>query len=476
MAKGKLPSVRIAMIPVLALLLLMSLAILVFKQDPHIPLLLASVVTAVIARKQGYSWQDLEVGLLKGIEVGLKAVLILMVIGILIAVWIASGVGPYLIYLGLELLHPSVFLLATCLICAVVSLSTGSSWTTAGTVGVALMGVGAGLDLPLAMVAGAVVSGAYFGDKMSPLSDSTNLAPAVNGVDLFVHIRHMFGTTFPAFGIALLLYALTGLFLSPGPTEAGNVESIQVALASTYHLSPLLLLAPLTVVVLSLRRFSALPVLAASAGVGAVLAVALQGVGPGEIVGIAHYGFVSETGHGEVDALLSGGGLDAMMFAVSLILCALAFGGIMERSRMMESLAEAILSRVRNRGDLTGATVLTCVGLNVTVPDQYLAIILPGRMYQSAYQRMKLHPKNLSRTVEDAGTMTSPLIPWNTCGATMMVVLGVSPFVYLPYAFFNLLTPIVAILWSYLGVFQAELESHSPASSRESCLDSEGSP
>ncbi len=446
------------MIPVLALLGLMALAILVFGQDPHIPLLLASAVAAITARCQGQDWHELEQGMLEGIRIGLKAILILMVIGILIAVWIAAGVVPYLIHVGLELLHPSVFLPATCLICAVVSLSTGSSWTTAGTVGVALMGVGGGLDVPLPMVAGAVVSGAYFGDKMSPLSDSTNLAPAVNGVDLFVHIRHMFGTTFPAFGIALVLYVVLGFFLSPEASEAAGVESIQQALGAAYHLSPWLLLAPLTVVVLSLRRFTALPVLMASAGVGALLAVTLQGVGVGEMMNFAHNGFVSETGNEEVDALLSGGGLETMMYAVSLILCALAFGGLMERSGMIASLAGAVLSRVRNRGDLVGATVITCVGLNVTVPDQYLAIILPGRMYQSAYAEKSLHPKNLTRTVEDAGTMTSPLIPWNTCGATMMLVLGLSPFVFLPYAFFNLLTPLIAILWGYWGVFQADLD------------------
>jgi len=437
----------------------MAVTILVFKQEPHIALIFSAVVAALVARSQGHTWSSLEAGMVETLTVGLKAILILMVIGILIALWIAGGVVPYLIYLGLELLHPRIFLPAACLICAIVSLATGSSWTTAGTVGVALMGVGGGLGIALPMVAGAVVSGAYFGDKMSPLSDSTNLAAAVTGVELFTHIRHMLITTAPAFAAALVLYGALGLFISPAIVTAEAVHLIQTTLRENFFLHPLLLLAPLLVVILSVRKVSALPALIAAAGIGAVLALGLQSLSVGAIMSLAYEGFQSATGNAEVDKLLTRGGLESMMYAVSLILCALAFGGIMERSRMIESLAGAVLARVRSTGGLVTATAGTCVGMNLTAPDQYLSIIIPGRMYQHAYRQQRLHPKNLSRTLEDAGTLTSALVPWNTCGAAMMLALSVSPFVYLPYAFFNILTPLVAIAWAYLGIGQARLDA-----------------
>ncbi len=457
--KGTLPTVGIALIPVAALVVAMALAILVFEQDPHIPLIFAAAIAALTARTQGYTWSNLEEGMLAGVRIGLKAILILLIIGILIALWIAAGVVPYLISLGLELLHPRIFLFASCLICAVVSLVTGSSWTTAGTVGVALMGIGAGLDMSLPMVAGAIVSGAYFGDKMSPLSDTTNLAPAVTGVDLFTHIRHMMYTTAPAFALALVLYGAIGFTVELAATDDAAIEAMQATLGEHYSFHPILLLAPLVVVVLSARKVAAIPVLIVAAAIGGVMALLMQGTPPGEIIGLAHYGYESETGHEEVDALLSRGGMESMLYTVSLILCALSFGGIMERARMIEKLAMVILHGVRTSGGLVTSTVVTSIGMNITVPDQYLAIVVPGRMYGPAFAERGLHAKNLSRTLEDAGTLTSPLVPWNTCGATMMGVLAISPLAYLPFAFFNLLTPVIAIAWAYRGIAQAPLDA-----------------
>ena len=459
------PPLWIALIPIAFLLASMGITILVFGKDPHIPLALTAIVTALVARSNGAPWSVLEKGMLHGIAVGTKAIIILMVIGMLIAVWMIAGVVPYLISLGLELLNPKVFLPATCVICAVISLSTGSSWTTASTVGVALMGVGNGLAMPPAMVAGAIVSGAYFGDKLSPLSDSTNLAPAVTGVELFDHIRHMAYTTAPAFILSLILYSIIGYSASQSDVSTMEVQQMQTVLSAQFHLSPLLLLPPVVVIVLSVMRFSALPALAAAVGAGAIIAIALQKADIADLVNVMHYGYESSTGETSMDELLSGGGLDKMMWTVSLILCALSLGGIMEGGRMLESVAAAILKGVHSTGALVTATVGTCFATNIVAPDQYLSIIVPGRMYREAYQRRKLHPKNLSRTVEDAGTLSSPLVPWNTCGATMMSVLLVNPFAYLPYAFFNLLTPLFAVLWAYLNIGQAPVKKDAKATS-----------
>ena len=456
-----LPPLWVALIPIAFLLVSMGVTIIVFEKDPHIPLILTAIVAGLVARWQGAPWSALEKGMLHGIGVGTKAIIILMVIGVLIAVWMIAGVVPYMISLGLELLNPRAFLPAACAICAIISLSTGSSWTTASTVGVAFMGVGNGLAFPPAMVAGAVVSGAYFGDKMSPLSDSTNLAPAVTGVELFDHIRHMVYTTVPAFVISLVLYSIIGYFSDLSDATTGEVQRMQETLSNQFNLNPLLLLAPAVVIVLSVMRFSALPALATAVGVGAVLATTLQDTRLSELIGVMHYGYESSTGLESMDELLSGGGLDNMMWTVSLILCALSLGGIMEGARMLECVASAILKGVKGAGNLVAATIGTSIATNIVAPDQYLSIIVPGRMYRDAYKQRNLKAKNLSRTIEDGGTLTSPLIPWNTCGATMMSVLIVNPLAYLPYAFFNLLTPLIAVLWAYLNIGQAKLSNDS---------------
>lgn len=452
------PPLALALAPILFLLALMGWAIGIEKIEPHLPLLITAIFTAIAGRFAGRSWEELQNGMLRGIQTGLLAILILLVIGILIGLWIASGVVPLLIYAGLEILSTEVFLPAAALICAVISLATGSSWTTAGTVGVALMGVGAGLGLPAPMVAGAVVSGAYFGDKMSPLSDSTNLAAAVTGVDLFTHIKHMSYTTFPAFGLALAGFAGLGWFSEHHAVSPDSIAQIQQAIAGSFDLSLVLLLAPAVVIILSLRKVSALPALVAAAAVGALLAWWRQGVGPVDLFKVAFDGYVAQTGLAEVDSLLSRGGLNSMMDAVSLILCALSFGGLMESAGFIDRLAQAVLRHVHSRGGLVTATVSSCVGMNFTASDQYLAIIVPGRMYAKAFRERGLAAKNLSRTIEDAGTLTSPLCSWNTCGATMMQSLAVSPLAYVPYAFFNLVTPLIAILWAWLGIGQAPLD------------------
>lgn len=422
-----------------------------FDTSAHLALVMASVVAGLVGRCLGHAWKTMEEGLIQGITIGLQAILILMVIGMLIATWIHSGIVPLMIYYGLKLLHPSIFLAATCIICGIVSLSTGSSWTTAGTVGVALIGVGQGLEMPLPLVAGAIVSGAYFGDKMSPLSDTTNLAPAVAGSELFEHVRYMIYTTGPALILSLILYTIVGLNLGASETSAASVEAIQSALREHYNLHPLLVLPPLLVIFMVVFRLPALPALLGGVLLGGLMAGMLQGASAAEITIAAFGGYVSQTGMAAVDELLSRGGLTSMLETVALIICALAFGGIMERTGFLGVLAGSVIRLARNTGSLVTATVFTCFGMNILAPDQYLSVVVPGRMYREAYERQGLEPKLLSRTLEDAGTLSSPLVGWNTCGAFMSSTLGVSALAYAPYAFLNLITPVVAIAIAFSG-------------------------
>lgn len=417
----------------------------------HIPLIGASVVAGLMAIRLGWRWHEIETSFLDGIRLSLGAVLILLVVGMLIGIWIASGVVPLLIVYGLQLLSPHVFLFATCLICAIVSLATGSSWTTAGTVGIAFIGIGTGLGVPLPLVAGAIISGAYFGDKMSPLSDTTNLAPAVAGAELFEHVRHMFLTTAPSFLIALVLYLLVGLNYGGGEVRGDNVAQIVGGLTQNYYITPWLLIAPALVIAMVIWRVPALPALLVGTLVGGVFASLFQDVPLARLLDVAYNGFAAETGVKAVDDLLSRGGLASMYGTIGIILCSMCFGGVMERSGMLERIAAAILRVAHGTAGLILATLATCVGTNIVAPDQYLSIVVPGRMYRGAYRTAGLHPKNLSRCLEDAGTLTSPLIPWNSCGAYMYATLGVFPFAYLPFAFFNLINPLVSALYGMTG-------------------------
>lgn len=448
------PKLWHASIPVLALIgFLIGNALLHDGKDwdPHIPLILAAVVASMVGLFLGNSWKEIENGIVEGISVGMKAILILCVIGVMIGTWIASGIVPIMIYYGLQILHPSIFLVAACLICCVVSVATGSSWTTVSTVGIALIGIAEGLGVPLPMAAGAIISGSYFGDKMSPLSDSTNLASAVAEAELFEHIRHMLFTTAPALAIALLLYGILGWRGFAAEASVDSVDAILSALNAAFDLNPLLLLSPLLIGIMIVWRIPALPSLLGAALLGAVLAVGFQNVSLREIFDIAQFGHTSTTGNATVDELLHRGGLDSMMYTVSLILCALTFGGVMERCGFLAAIAGAILRLARSTGSLVTATVGTCVGMNVAAADQYLSIIVPGRMYREDYERKGLHAKNLSRTLEDAGTLSSPLIYWNSCGMSIKEMLMVSPLAYFPYCFLNLFTPLIAIALAYTG-------------------------
>ena len=444
----------VALLPVIALVALLAVFIGRFETSGHIPLVLATAFAATIATfRLRMKWSAVSDGMVAGIRSGLPAMLVLMVVGMLVGTWIAAGVVPVMIQYGLMLLSPAWFLVAACVICSVVALATGSSWSTAATVGLALVGVGAALDINPGMTAGAIISGSYFGDKMSPLSDTTNLAPAAAGSELFEHIRHMLYTTLPAMGISLILFGVLGQVSGSGAVaDNAAVAEIQTGIETGFNLSPILLLPPGVVLLLVVRRVPALPALLAGTLVAAGLGVLFQGASIAEMTTAAYSGFESDSGIESVDRLLSRGGMNSMMETIGLIICALAFAGVMESSGMLHSLAGAVLSRARSPGALVGATALSALGLNVLASDQYIAIIVPGRMYRTAYLELRLHPKNLSRALEDSGTMTSALVPWNTCGAYMASVLGVPTLVYLPFAFMNLLTPVLTVLYGFTRI------------------------
>lgn len=456
----------IAIIPVLFLVGSLSLVIGVFKQSPHIPLICASAVAAAVAIFHKHRWKEIQEGMVHGITLAMGAILILMIVGTMIGTWIQGGIVPSMIYYGLKSLSPGIFLVATLIICSIVSLGTGSSWSTAGTVGVALIGVGKGLGIPVSMVAGAIISGAYFGDKMSPLSDTTNLAPAVAGTDLFSHIRHMVYTTVPGYILSIILYALLGTRVSGGSLETQNIETILSTLKSNFFIHPILLLPPFLVIVMVVMKIPPLPALLGGTVLGGMFAMLTQSRSLADIILSAKSGYVSETGVKMVDDLLTRGGLDYMMNTVALIICALSFGGIMERTGMLEVLAKSLLKRVKSTGSLVATTIFSCIGMNAIASDQFIAIVIPGRMYKNAFESRGLHPKNLSRCLEDSGTLSSPLIPWNSCGAYMWATLGVNPLLYLPYAFLNLANPIVSLFYGYTGITMEKIKPNSEKSAK----------
>lgn len=446
-----------AMLSFVFLIVVMGIGIARFGSDPHIPMLIGTAFSAVIALKIGYSWKTIEEGMFEGIRQALQAIVILAIIGVLIGVWLLSGVVPTMIYYGLKILTPQIFLVATVLICSITSLATGTSWGTAGTIGIALMGIAHGLGIPAPIAAGAVISGAYFGDKMSPLSDTTNLAPAMAGTDVFTHVKFMIKPTFLAYSITLVVFAVVGLRFGGSEVDFSAIQNMREALEASFVLSPILLLPPITVIFLISRKVPAIPGIFIGIVLGALMAPVFQGADFGEILSSSYSGFVSETGIESIDDLLSAGGLTNMMYSISLTLIAMMFGGIMEKTGQLEVVVNRLLSRVKSVTGLIALTIATCIGSNMTMPEQYIAIVVPGRMYAPAYREKGLHPKTLSNALESAGTLTSALVPWNTCGAFLYAILGVPTLLYAKWAVFNYLMPIVVILLSLVGTTVAYL-------------------
>lgn len=453
----------ISVIPIIVIIISLAIGILLFGADPHIPILIGASVGALIAVfSLGYSWEEIEKGIIDSIGSVMQAILILAVIGMLIGTWIAGGVVPTLIYYGLQILSPTFFLVTALILCSIVSIATGSSWTTAGTVGVALIGIAQGLGISVPLAAGCIVSGAYFGDKMSPLSDTTNLAPAMAGATLFDHIRHMFYTTGLSYGIAAIAYIIIGLQYRGQQLDTAEINGILEAINTIYTINPLFLLVPVITIGAVAMKIPAIPGLLLGVLLGAI-SMLFQGGGIGDMIGAIHYGVEAASGHEMVDSLLSGGGMHSMMWTISLIMCALTFGGVLESTGMMQCIASKMMSWARSTGSLILVTILSCLFVNILCADQYLGIALPGKMFKDAYAERGLAPRNLSRALEDSGTVTSALVPWNTCGATMAGFLGVSTFAYAPFAFFNILSPIVSVIYGFTGFSIMTLEED-PAS------------
>ena len=465
------PTILQALLPILFLIVALFINVRIFGDaaldgSNQIILMLSAGVASIVALRLGYKWKKIRTSIVKSISSALSSIIILLLIGSLAGTWLLSGVVPAMIYYGLQVLNPTIFLVAATIVCAIVSVATGSSWTTAATVGIALIGIGTALGLSPGMVAGAIISGAYFGDKMSPLSDTTNLAPAMVGSDLFTHIRYMAYTTVPSITITLIIFLIIGLTQDSSGTTASTQEILE-AINGSFFISPVLFIVPIVVVIMIIRKIPAIPAIMIGAILGGVFAAIFQ---PEVVLSVSEYESLSAeayyvgimkafygdiqiiTGQEIVDDLLSSGGMYGMLGTVWLIVSAMIFGGVMEGTGMLKRIAESIISLVNSTGSLVASTAGTCVFFNITASDQYLAIVVPGRMYTDTYKEKGLAPENLSRTLEDSGTVTSALIPWNTCGAYHANVLGVATFAYLPFAFFNLISPFMTIFYAYMGI------------------------
>lgn len=462
-------SLRLAMLPIVALVLLLSLNVSVYGDDAlggsnQFILLLGGAVAAMVGFGQKISYKDMLQQVAENLKSVTGAILILLFVGALAGTWLVSGIIPAMIYYGLQILHPTFFLAACIVICALISVATGSSWTTSATVGIALIGIGKAMGLPVGMIAGAVISGAYFGDKMSPLSDTTNLAPAMAGGELFSHIRYMSITTVPTVLVTLVVFLIIGF--TQDTTAVAQTEPLLLAIKERFSISPLLFAVPIVVVVLIARKTPPLVALLIGTLLGAVFALLFQQPLLTQLAGVAQLDITAgykvimdtitvstavETTNPMLNDLFQSGGMAGMLGTIWLIICAMVFGGIMDAIGALKSISAALLSWAESTFQLFASTVVSCLAINVTASDQYLSLVVPGKMFEQAYKDRNLAPENLSRTLEDSGTVTSVLVPWNTCGAYQSGVLGVSVADYFIYAIFNWLSPFTTLLIAAIG-------------------------
>ena len=455
----KTPNFAIAITPMIVVLILLFLSLLKYHIDIHIPLVIGTIVASLLAVYVLHCpWKILEQGIIDSITSAMQAILITGIIGFIIGSWILGGIVPAIIYYGLQILSPKFFLITCLVICSLVSVATGSSWTTAGTIGIALIGIGLGMGIPAQVTAGAVISGAYFGDKMSPFSETTNLAPAIAGTQLFTHIRHMVYTTGVSYILSLIGFGILNFKYTVATVDQNLVGGVLTALQSSFHITPVLLIPPLFIIGMLIFKMPAIPGLIFSVFLGIVCGVTFQGADISTIGTVLQYGYESSSGNAMIDDLLTRGGLQSMMWTLSLILCSLSFGGVMDRAGMLNAIAAQILRLVRGVGSLIASTVLTCIFMNISSGEQYLSILITGRMYKNEYKKRGLAPQNLSRALEDSGTLTSPLIPWCTCAVAMSTYLGVATVAYLPYCFLNLINPIISIIYGYTNFTITKLE------------------
>ena len=466
----KTPNLLEALLPIICLIILLTINVLVFEDtlagSNQIALLLAATVGGIVVWRNGHKWEKIRKQVVKTIGSAMPSMLILLLIGSLAGTWMVSGVVPAMIYYGLDLISPKMFLFTAVVVSGLVSVSTGSSWSTIATIGVALLGIGKAIGIQEPIIAGAIISGAYFGDKMSPLSDTTNLAPAMAGTDLFTHIRYMIYTTAPSMIITLILFLVIGFNYNFGESLT-DVSQVKEAIGLAFNTTPWLFLVPLILFVIIILKVPPIPSLMIGTLLGGLFAVLFQPDVIREIAGSgmsyakasyigfmqAMFGDVSlSTQNESVNRLLNTTGMRGMLDTIWLILSAMVFGGVMEAGGLLSRITSPIMKVAKSTGALVTSTVGTCIFFNATASDQYISIVVPGRMYRKAFEEKGLKPEVLSRTLEDSGTVTSVLIPWNTGGATQARVLGVATLDYLPYCFFNIISPFMSILFAYLNI------------------------
>ena len=454
-----------ALSPIVLLITLLTINVIVFSDDAtsganQIALIFSAMFAATIALNFGFSWKNLQEGIVKSIGSAMGAIIILLIIGSLTGTWLIGGIVPAMIYYGIQIIDPSIFLFASCIVCAIVASSIGSSWTTVATIGVALITIGKAIGSPVEMTAGAIISGSYFGDKISPLSDTTNLASAMSEVDLIKHIKYMLFTTVPSIIISLALFLILGFKFS-GNIDSNDINQIILTIDENFYIGPELFITPLIMVFLIFRKVPAFPTLFIGTVLGAITAIlfqekAISNISESNILtGIIYYKIILQAMFGEMNVggdLLSSNGMYGMLNTVWLIICAMIFGGIMEKAGFLKIIAKAIMTKAKSHAALVTSTAGSCMFFNLTASDQYLAIVVPGRMYKGIYKKRKLAPENLSRTLEDTGTVTSVLIPWNTCGAYQASILGVATIAYLPFCFFNIISPFMTLLYAYAKI------------------------
>ena len=465
------PSFFESIFPIIFLVILLSINVSIFGDDAlsgsiQIVLILSSAVASLVAMRLGFKWKDIQKGIVKSIDSSLPSILILFLVGSLAGSWMLSGIVPAMIYYGIQILNPKIFLFAACIISIIVSMATGSSWTTTATIGIALIGIGKALNISEGLIAGSILSGAYFGDKMSPLSDTTNLAPAVAGGELFSHIRYLMYTTLPSIGICLIIFILMGLTNVNG-IDFSNTEIILSSISDKFYISPVLFVVPLIVILLIYKKVQAVPSLFIGVFLGSIFALIFQTNLVYEISQTGDSGWTSlfvgtmkslygtitiTTSSDMVNELLTSSGMYGMLGTIWLIISAMIFGGVMEKAGFLDSIATIILKKVNSTGSLVTSTAGSCIFFNLTASDQYMSIVVPGRMFSTIYKNKNLAPENLSRTLEDSGTVTSVLVPWNTCGAYHASVLNVATLTYLPYCFFSLISPLMTILVAYFKI------------------------
>lgn len=466
-----------ALIPVIALIAMLAYNVYVFGDDAlsgsnQFILLMGGTVAAFVGFKNKVSYERMIEEVAENVKSTAGAILILLMVGALAGTWLISGIIPSMIYYGLQILNPTIFLTACLIICAVISVATGSSWTTAATVGIALVGIGEALGIPMGMTAGAVLSGAYFGDKMSPMSDTTNLAPAMAGTDLFTHIRYMMYTTVPTFIVTLIVFIVIGFTLDT--TGVADTKTMIADINKAFNINPILFVVPALVMVLIIKKTPPLIALLAGTLLGGVFALIFQPQVVAQVAGVEKLDFNSAykgimkaitvktsvaTENEVLKDLFSAGGMAKMLGTIWLILCAMVFGGIMDAIGALARISRFLLNLFDSVFGLFASTVATCVGLNFTASDQYLALVVPGKMYAKAYKDRGLAPENLSRALEDGGTVTSVLIPWNTCGAYHAGVLGVPVVDYAFYAVFNWLSPFMTLIFAAFRIKIKEIAS-----------------